>query len=209
MPEPRSQEQLQRDLEDFNAVHATDLGKLQNYLRTADGREGLAQVEAFRSLLDRPQAGIAGRSGLRVGAETFVALLREHPSFENRNAGGIGGPVFGGEAPGGTDVRRDAADFITAGVIALATIRTTDPRYVDALIRVAVGADDLANLLRNTLLGNKPFPVDGGRPVPQNLIDIMAVARKVVQPDRLAVSIVGPLSRARQGDVKAAVLGWR
>jgi predicted Zn-dependent peptidase len=39
--------------------------------------------------------------------------------------------------------------------------------------------------------------------------DIMAVARKVVQPDRLAVSIVGPLSRARQGDVKAAVLGWR
>jgi predicted Zn-dependent peptidase len=39
--------------------------------------------------------------------------------------------------------------------------------------------------------------------------DISAVARKVVRPERLAVAIVGPLTRARQGELRAAVTGWR
>lgn len=39
--------------------------------------------------------------------------------------------------------------------------------------------------------------------------DIRTVARHIVRPDRLAISIVGPLTRARQGEVRELIHAWR
>ena len=39
--------------------------------------------------------------------------------------------------------------------------------------------------------------------------DIRTVARHIVQPDRLAIAVIGPLTRARQGEVRELVQGWR
>ena len=38
--------------------------------------------------------------------------------------------------------------------------------------------------------------------------DIIAMARKVFRPERLAVAIVGPLTRARQGELRSTVTSW-
>ena len=38
---------------------------------------------------------------------------------------------------------------------------------------------------------------------------IQAAARTIFRPERLAVAVVGPLSRARQGEVRELVTSWR
>ena len=38
--------------------------------------------------------------------------------------------------------------------------------------------------------------------------DIMEVARRVIRPDRLVIAVVGPLSRARQGEVREIANTW-
>ena len=39
--------------------------------------------------------------------------------------------------------------------------------------------------------------------------DIQAVARTIFRPERLVVAVVGPLSRARKGEVRERVYGWQ
>lgn len=175
MPSPRPQELLQRELDGFNANHAADLVRLEKHLAAPGGKEMLGAVERFRAPLDRaPRAGSSGLPPFRAGAGAFVALLEEHPSFGNERGGiAIGLPVFGEGGAGEEGFRRDGADLLTTGAIAIVLTKGVEPRYFDALVQIAIGADEFSRFLRDSLLGHKPFPDPSGPPIPSKLIDLM------------------------------------
>ncbi|MFL5937072.1 MAG: IPT/TIG domain-containing protein [Gaiellaceae bacterium] len=168
MPGPDPQDVLQDRLDGFNAEHAGVTAGLEKRFASPAGREILGSIAQFRGTLAGARRGLLSSAG----ADTFVALIGEYPSFGGGSGSGVGLPVFGEEGPGEGRFRRDAVDVITTGSIAIAAAGKVDPRYFDTLVDIAVGADDLAGLLRTVLLGDKPFPDDGGR-IPQKWLDLM------------------------------------
>jgi hypothetical protein len=173
VPSRGPQDLLQQELGIFNARNAEGFARLRNYLAAPGGKEILASVDQFRATLGRRDAGAEGREPFQASAEAFVALVREYPPFQDGSGVRVALPVFGEEGPGEHGLRRDAAELITAGAIAIVATNGGDPRDFDTLVRIAIGADDLAGQLRDWLLGHKPFPDDFGVPIPQKLIDLM------------------------------------
>jgi hypothetical protein len=135
---PLPQDVLRRDLDGFNAEHSMELGRLQAHLESPGGRELLASIDDFRTLLDQPPGDLEG--GVEAGwsgAKAFVALLTEHPSFATDGRGvGIGLPVFGDVGSGVDGFRSDAVDLITAGAIAIVAAGA-DPKDLDRLVDIA------------------------------------------------------------------------
>ena len=164
MPSP---EALQGRLDGFNAEYADDVGRLREQFAAPGGMEILGSVAQFQGTLRSRDGQLSP-----ARAETFVELITEYPSFGGGAGSGVGLPVFGDAGPDENSFRRDAADLITSGSVAIAAAGKVDPRYFGTLVDIAVGADDLAGLLRDVLLGRKPFPDDAG-PIPQTLIDLM------------------------------------
>jgi hypothetical protein len=103
------------------------------------------------------------------GVEAFIRLIEEHPAFE---AGGmpeavlpvIGPAVQPGDAPL-DEARRDVAELLGAGALALSQLDGPTDRYADALVHIGVAPDALSGLLRDVLLG-RPIPEPGGLHVP-------------------------------------------
>lgn len=170
-PDPRSPEVLRRDLESFNLSHERELRRLEKHLSSPGGEETLGAIARFRAGLDRSPEERHDHDGSWAGAESFVALLSEHPSFTGDRRLGVGLPLFGETGKELEGLRRDAADLIVAGAIAI-VVSGVGPRYLDVLLDVAVGADDFARRLRGHLLGHTPFPDDFG-PIPQTLLDLI------------------------------------
>ena len=103
------------------------------------------------------------------GADAFILLLEEHPAYE---AGGMPEavlPVIGPAVQLGDasldEVRRDFAELLGAGALALSQLDGPTGRHADALVHIAVAPDALSGLLRDVLLG-KPIPEPGGLHIP-------------------------------------------
>ena len=81
-------EELRRQL--YNrAEHTGQLAQFEKHLASPAGKEMLAQLVPLRTMLDRPRGPIRlTQPAFRAGAETFVTLLRTHPSF--REGHGVG-----------------------------------------------------------------------------------------------------------------------
>jgi hypothetical protein len=173
MPSLRSQELLQGELDSFNERYARHLARLEKHLASSGGKELVHAVGQFRATIDGSGAAEGGEMPLSTGAEEFVSLIGEHPAFGGAEASGVALPVFGGAGRGEEPFRRDAAELITMGAIAIAATGRVEPRYFDTLVGIAIGADDFSGRLRGVLLGRTPFPDEFGGRIPAKLLDLM------------------------------------
>lgn len=84
-------------------------------------------------------------------------------------------------------------------------------RYRYELASITDDSFAMANMLCSPTLYYQPRSIEA-RLAAMNAIteaDIQRAALTIFQPERLVVAVVGPLSRARKGEVREHVLGWR
>lgn len=203
MRETRPQEMLRRRLEALDADRSGGFAKLEKYLATPAGEEHLGTIARFHASLESPRD--VGEAPFQTGPQAFVALLEENPAFGDPRELEVALPVFGAVGPGEEDLRRDAADVLAAGAIAIVSARGgPSPEYFGALVRIAIGPDAFSELLRRGLLGKKPLPDFGDRPIPQKLLDLM----REIDRRTCGLAVAHSLSNWGQAVTKAKWTAW-
>src|SRR5712691_7445299 len=197
-------------VEDVNARDAPALDHVVEGL-LGDGRM-LDAISGFAAGI-----GLGARSGRSMGmdaaevqidptgAKAFVSLLGSHPAFTEGRRLDVAIPIVGpaDDDPALFDVRRDAADLLTLGVLAVGALGLTPEDWIDGLIHVAMGPDAFSTVLRQVLIG-KPLPdPEGWGVVPAWIVRIMEEIdrRTCVLGLEHALNDVG---RAAQGIVPVA-----
>jgi hypothetical protein len=92
------------------------------------------------------------------GAQAFIQVLSEHPTFQEERSLAAGAPIIGDtDDPFLSELGRDVSELLVAGAVAIGFLGVQDPRYLGALTHVAFNADAVSTLLR-TVLSHKPIP---------------------------------------------------
>ncbi len=167
MPEPRPQDELAAEVAALDESQKPLLDQLRSELS-----ERPETLEAIGMLRDRlaeeggPDRGSMPAGLPENGVRAVADLLASHPAFGSDELPPVALTVFGKPREGQGEVRRDAADVLALGGLALAHLGRPFDRYLNPLIHVAAGPDSVSGLIRHVLLG-KVNPLEGWpRPLP-------------------------------------------
>lgn len=93
------------------------------------------------------------------GANALLKILQMHPVFHSGEVFPVGLSVFGRSDPGNVvevEHRRDAADLMASGFIALGHLNISYDRPIMTLMQIALGADDLSRFIKSIILDRMP-----------------------------------------------------
>lgn len=114
---------------------------------------------AFDHGLDESHAGVPSR-----GLDALAEVLLRHPAIKEKGNLTVGLAAFGpGEAsPQHFAARREVAELLFVGTLALGLSTKNPERFAPGLMRIALGGDRFSTSLRG-LLQVKPYPLDPPR----------------------------------------------